>query len=224
MPPAPDRLPQAGAGPQASLGGASRPVWNFWREPTPRAFTGRSPSERVFRPGVQRRLCRTPARLASVRSSGASADPEPGTSLLRRAALRRAPPLQVSRTLGRAALPPGALPRAPAALRPVTALRPPPSVPGGPLQAAPPLHVCHGPAGPRVTVGQGCRPHPAYFRGPPVPPHRDPFPSIASLFPPRLSEKSPSRVTAGLTQLLVRVSARPRSEFSGGPAWEELTV
>lgn len=88
--PGPDELRQ-GAGLRAILGGASRPVWNFWRELAPRALTGRSPSERVLRPGVQRRRCRTPTCLASVRPSAASADPEPGTSLRRRAppSLRR---------------------------------------------------------------------------------------------------------------------------------------
>lgn len=85
MPRALDPLHQAGAGPRASLGGASRPVWNFWRELAPRAFTGGSPSWRVLRPGVQRPRCPTPACLASVRSPAAPADPEPGTSLLRHA-------------------------------------------------------------------------------------------------------------------------------------------
>lgn len=92
MPRALDPLHQAGAGPRASLGGASRPVWNFWRELAPRAFTGGSPSWRVLRPGVQRPRCPTPACLASVRSPAAPADPEPGTSLLRHAAPRCATP------------------------------------------------------------------------------------------------------------------------------------
>lgn len=92
MPRALDPLHQAGAGPRASLGGASRPVWNFWRELAPRAFTGGSPSWRVLRPGVQRPRCPTPACLASVRSPAAPADPEPGTSLLRHAAPRPASP------------------------------------------------------------------------------------------------------------------------------------
>lgn len=77
------------AGPQAGLGGASRPVWNFWRELAPRAFTGRSPFERVLRPGVQRRRCPTPVCLASVRTSAASR--RPGTWDLA-AAPRPAPP------------------------------------------------------------------------------------------------------------------------------------
>jgi hypothetical protein len=50
---APDGLCRAGAGQQAVLGGASRPVWNFWRERSPRAFTGRSPSESPSRRGPE---------------------------------------------------------------------------------------------------------------------------------------------------------------------------
>lgn len=90
--PGPDELRQ-GAGPRAILGGASRPVWNFWRELAPRAFTGRSPSERVLRPGVQRRRCRDPSlsglceALSGLRRPGTwdlAAAPRPAPPSLRR--------------------------------------------------------------------------------------------------------------------------------------------
>lgn len=67
-----------GAEKEAFLGGASRPVWNFWREPALRAFTGRSPSES---PPVESRRRQTPARLTAPGASAASADPESGTLL-----------------------------------------------------------------------------------------------------------------------------------------------
>lgn len=84
--------------------------------------------------------------------------------------------------------------------------RPPPSVARRPSAAAPPLPVRHGPPGPRVTPGPRCRPRPAYSpraalgdclslsTGSPL--------SITASLLPRLSGKSPFRVTAGLRNCL----------------------
>lgn len=53
------------AGQEEFLGGASIPVWNFWRESVPRAFTGSSPSRESSCPVVESCRRQTSALLTA---------------------------------------------------------------------------------------------------------------------------------------------------------------